>query len=133
MRIEAVYDGDVGSVKFFDDDQSQYTTTNTALRRWSGSALLRGFSANLAARSGRPQSAQGGFQLELESSRVYLRTESNAMDVFFRSSVARSNAWTMLSGLSLNVISVTLVFALPVTLRDIDTIGPTLTMSSYFS
>jgi hypothetical protein len=39
----------------------------------------------------------------------------------------------MLSGLSLNAISVASVFALPITLRDFNAIGPQLTMTSFFS
>ena len=131
MRIEAVYNDDAGSVKFFDDDQPDFQQPYTT-RSWNGSTLLRGFSANLANRSIRPHS-QSSFELALEKSRVYLRTESNKMDSSFTSSVARSNAWTMLSGLSLNAISVASVFALPLTLRDINAIGPELTMASFFS
>ncbi|KAK4450258.1 hypothetical protein QBC34DRAFT_403159 [Podospora aff. communis PSN243] len=131
MRMEAVYNDDAGSVKFLDDDQSSTFSRETP-RIWTGSSLLRGFTAGIAARSGRPLS-QSSFEMALGRSRVYLRTGANRMDGSFTSSITRSNAWTMLSGLSLNAISVVSVFALPLTLRDINAIGPDLTMSSFFS
>ena len=54
------------------------------------------------------------------------------MDASISSSVTRSNAWTVLGGLSLNAISTVSVFALPLTLRDINAIGAELTMASFF-
>ncbi|KAK5651030.1 hypothetical protein OQA88_1802, partial [Cercophora sp. LCS_1] len=130
MRMEAAYNDDAGSIKFLDDDQSSIAQSYAPR-----DSLLKGFTASIAARSAgsaRPLS-HSSFELALGSSRVYLRTGSNGMDASISSPVARSNAWTMLSGPSLNAISVVSVFALPVTLRDINAIGSGLTMSSFFS
>src|SRR4051812_34064316 len=63
MRMEAVYNDDAGSVKFLDDGQSTIYKADTP-RSWSGSSLLRGFTANLATSSGRPLS-QSTFELDL--------------------------------------------------------------------
>ncbi|KAH7120495.1 ras family-domain-containing protein [Dactylonectria macrodidyma] len=67
------------------------------------------------------------FDIILEKSRVYTRTESNDSDMSFTSSAVRSHAWSMLS---LNDISIVAVFRLPITLADIECFGPGLTFTA---
>ncbi|KAJ4130255.1 hypothetical protein NW768_007238 [Fusarium equiseti] len=59
------------------------------------------------------------FEDDLESSRVYRRAQRDTMDFSFRSSIARSNAWSVMSGLSLGDISVISVIGLPVYPEDV--------------
>ncbi|TVY77089.1 Rho guanine nucleotide exchange factor scd1 [Fusarium oxysporum f. sp. cubense] len=59
------------------------------------------------------------FEDDLESSRVYRRAVRETMDFSFRSSVARSQNWSVFSGLSLGDISIMSVIALPVYQDDI--------------
>ncbi|KAF5604294.1 Rho guanine nucleotide exchange factor scd1 [Fusarium pseudocircinatum] len=59
------------------------------------------------------------FEDDLESSRVYRRAVRETMDYSFRSSVARSQNWSVFSGLSLGDISIMSVIALPVYQGDI--------------
>ena len=59
------------------------------------------------------------FEDDLESSRVYRRAQRDSMDFSFRSSIARTNAWSIFSGLSLGDISAISVIALPVFAQDI--------------
>lgn len=73
------------------------------------------------------------FEAALEQSRVYLRVRSNECDVSFTSSVPRTNAWSMLSGLSLSDLSVVSVIALPISLEEINSIGPGLTFAKILS
>ena len=54
------------------------------------------------------------FEGTLEDSRVYKRVKRNDCDISFRSSVARSNAWSQLSGVSLAQVSAISVIALPI-------------------
>ena len=54
------------------------------------------------------------FEGTLEDSRVYKRVRRDDCDVSFRSSVARSHAWSQLSGISLAQISAISVIALPI-------------------
>lgn len=67
------------------------------------------------------------FEITLEESRVYTRTEFNDSDMSFTSSAIRSHAWSMLS---LNDISIVAVFRLPITLADIECFGPGLTFAA---
>lgn len=70
------------------------------------------------------------FEAILEQSRVYTRTSSNEVDgASLASSNVRSHAWSMLS---LNDISIIAVFRLPVTLDDIVSFGPNLTLGGFF-
>jgi hypothetical protein len=70
------------------------------------------------------------FEAILEQSRVYSRSASNeSEDLSMASSAVRSHAWSMLS---LNDISIIAIFRLPVTLDDIDSLGPGLTFASVF-
>ncbi|RFN55230.1 hypothetical protein FIE12Z_483 [Fusarium flagelliforme] len=63
--------------------------------------------------------SKSDFEDDLESSRVYRRAQRDTMDFSFRSSIARSNAWSILSSLSLGDISVISVIGLPVFPEDI--------------
>ena len=68
-----------------------------------------------------PESDQFRFAFEsiLEASRVYRKAHPNECDMSFRSSIARSRAWSSLSDLSLAQISIISVIALPVYPSDI--------------
>ena len=59
------------------------------------------------------------FEDDLESSRVYRRAQRDTMDFSYRSSITRSNAWSVFSGLSLGDISLISVIGLPVFPHDI--------------
>lgn len=72
------------------------------------------------------------FELALQRSRVYSRSYSNQCDVSFTTSTAPTNAWSMLSGLSLNDISVVSAFRLPITLNDMHLVAPGSTFSTMF-
>lgn len=63
--------------------------------------------------------SKSDFEDDLESSRVYRRAQRDTMDFSFRSSIARSNAWSVFSGLSLSDISIISVIGLPVLPKDI--------------
>lgn len=60
-----------------------------------------------------------GFQIDLETSRVYQRTEIYKSDVSFTSSAVRTHAWSVFSGLSLSEVSVISAIALPLYLDEI--------------
>ncbi|KAH7341164.1 hypothetical protein BKA66DRAFT_544045 [Pyrenochaeta sp. MPI-SDFR-AT-0127] len=59
------------------------------------------------------------FERILEVSRVYRRATNCATDASFHSSVVRSHAWTVLSGISLSDISVISVIGLPIQSIDL--------------
>ncbi|EXL94505.1 hypothetical protein FOIG_12700 [Fusarium odoratissimum NRRL 54006] len=59
------------------------------------------------------------FETALRASRVYRRAKRYSMDFSFRSSVARSRNWSILSGLSLSDISNISVVALPIHRDDL--------------
>lgn len=59
------------------------------------------------------------FETDLESSWVYRRAKRKSMDFSMRSSIVRSNAWSMFSGLSLSDVSIIAVLALPVYSDDL--------------
>ncbi|ENH62938.1 hypothetical protein FOC1_g10006404 [Fusarium oxysporum f. sp. cubense race 1] len=59
------------------------------------------------------------FEKALRASRVYRRAKRYSMDFSFRSSVARSRNWSILSGLSLSDISNISVVALPIHRGDL--------------
>jgi len=63
--------------------------------------------------------AQSGFQVDLGTSRVYMRTERYKSDVSFTSSAVRSHAWSVFTGLSLSEVSVISAIALPLYLDEI--------------
>jgi hypothetical protein len=58
------------------------------------------------------------FEEILENTRVYRRTQRNSADASFRSSMVRTHAWSVFSGLSLADISVQSVIALPLFPED---------------
>lgn len=59
------------------------------------------------------------FEGDLESSGVYRRAQRDTVDFSFRSSIARSNAWSALSCFSLGDISAISIIGLPVVPEDI--------------
>lgn len=59
------------------------------------------------------------FEKDLIASRVYRRIKRDTMDFSMRSSVARSNGWSVFSGMSLSDISEISVLALPIRPSDI--------------
>ncbi|KAF4345562.1 Ras family other [Fusarium beomiforme] len=59
------------------------------------------------------------FERDLKSSRVYRKAKRDTMDFSARSSVARTHAWSSLSGISLSDISHISVLALPLYAEDI--------------
>lgn len=60
-----------------------------------------------------PSSSLTQYESELEASRVYRNVRRQSDDVTFRSSIARSHAWSALSHVSLSAISALSVIALP--------------------
>lgn len=125
------------SVRFFDNDQSVIQAQG-AFSHGPGSSnpplvlpklkdpipLEAAFDSAISPRD---------FEITLEQTRVYMRVQSNDSDVSFTSSAVRSNAWSILSGLSLNDISVMSVIALPISLKEINSIGPQLTFAKIMS
>jgi hypothetical protein len=63
--------------------------------------------------------SRNDFQVDLGTSRVYKRTELYQSDVSFTSSVARTHAWSIFSGLSLSEVSMISAIALPLYLDEI--------------
>ncbi|KAF4472476.1 interferon-regulated resistance GTP-binding [Fusarium albosuccineum] len=59
------------------------------------------------------------FERDLKSSRVYRRAKRDTMDYSVRSSIARTHAWSSLSGISLGEISHIAVLSLPLYAEDI--------------
>ena len=59
------------------------------------------------------------FEIDLNTSRVYRRTEPYQSDVSFTSSNIRTHAWSVFSGMSLSEISVVSALALPLYADDI--------------
>ncbi|KAI9172652.1 hypothetical protein HJFPF1_02161 [Paramyrothecium foliicola] len=93
-------------------------------RHSSKTSIYTASAISLAARK-RPKSAvsrvsartRGGFELVLQDSRAYNRNESRDSDASFTTSTAPSNSWSMLSGMSLNDVSVISVYRLPLCLE----------------
>jgi hypothetical protein len=73
------------------------------------------------------------FETLLESSWVYRRVRSNECDWLISSYTFRTEAWSILSELSLDDISIVSVFRLPMTLDGINRTGLGLTFSSLLS
>ncbi|KAI0506317.1 hypothetical protein F5B22DRAFT_455808 [Xylaria bambusicola] len=59
------------------------------------------------------------FESDLEASPVYRRVKRDTMDFSFRSSVARTHAWSIFSGRSLADVSVLSVIALPLDVEEV--------------
>ncbi|KAK1752344.1 putative ras-2 protein [Echria macrotheca] len=115
------------SVRFFDDGES-------VLPRQEPPAEIPGSSSNERAigsseDSGSPRDAMSprDFEITLEQTRVYARVQSNDCDISFTSSEVRTTAWSMLSGLSLNDISIISVLALPISLDEVESFGSQVT------
>ncbi|RSL61344.1 hypothetical protein CEP53_005147 [Fusarium sp. AF-6] len=134
QRLEGNLMSDSRSVKFFDDASSIISKRLSFLSVRS----LDSSSSSTFSESQKRQSvtitspsivARNDFELALESSRVYNRTQLNESDISFTSSTAPTHAWSMLSGLSLNDISIVSAFRLPITLDDIDLLAPGSTFS----
>ncbi|KAI8652444.1 hypothetical protein NCS57_01308400 [Fusarium keratoplasticum] len=134
QRLEGNLMSDSRSVKFFDDASSIISRRLSFLSVRS----VDSSSSSISSASQKRQSititspsivARNDFELALERSRVYNRTQLNESDVSFTSSTAPSAAWSMLSGLSLNDISIISAFRLPITLDDIDLLAPGSTFS----
>ncbi|KAM5349715.1 hypothetical protein ACJ41O_006220 [Fusarium nematophilum] len=135
QRLEGGLMPDFRSIKFFDEASSRvsrrlsFLSVKSASSASSGtgsSETLRPSSIAISNPSIIPRS---DFEVALEQSRVYNRTQANESDASFTTSTAPTNAWSMLSGMSLNDISIISAFRLPITLDDIDLVAPGSTFS----
>lgn len=126
------FGGDDASIRFFDDDQSftQARDPSSASPSLLPRILEESVSLEAAINS---EISPREFEITLHRTRVYTRVQSNESDVSFASSAVRTNAWSMLSGVSLNDISVISVIALPISLEEINNIGPELTFAKIMS
>ena len=88
-----------------DDDTATIRSANNSMATTSSSTLI--------------DPIQFSFQADLEASRVYRRLRGNECDCSFTSSIARSHAWSVFSGLSLGEISIVSIIALPLYPADI--------------
>ncbi|KAF4482424.1 Cell division control protein 42-like protein [Colletotrichum fructicola Nara gc5] len=121
---------DVRSVKFMDDAMS-IMSSRRSLRSMTSLPFSRARpSSSLSSRQ--IDFARWDFEIALQRSRVYSRSHSNQCDVSYTTSTAHTNAWSMLSGLSLNDISVVSAFRLPITLNDVHLVAPGSTFSAMF-
>jgi len=121
------------SVRFFDDGESVF-------RRQEPPAEIPGSSSNAGALAssedpGSPQDTVSPreFEITLGQTRVYARVQSNECDMSFTSSAMQTNAWSMLSGLSLNDISIISVLALPISLEEVESFGSQVTFARIIS
>ncbi len=125
---------EVASIRFFDDDQSviQGPSSSSQLHVSSSVPPTSDESIPLEA----PIDgviAPHDFELTLERTRVYRSVRSHDTDVSFRSSAVRTNAWSLLSGISLNDISIISVIGMPISLEEINCFGPDLTFAKMIS
>ncbi|RMJ17165.1 hypothetical protein CDV36_003151 [Fusarium kuroshium] len=111
QRLEGNLMSDSRSVKFFDDASSIISKRLSFLSVRS----LDSSTSSASLESQKRQSititspsivARNDYELALERSRVYSRTQLNESDISFTSSTAPTHTWSMLSGLSLNDISI---------------------------
>jgi hypothetical protein len=121
------------SIRFFDDGESIFTRQEAPTHIPSSKNT-----ADALASSKNPGSAGGAmsareFEITLEQTRVYARVQSNDCDMSFTSSAIRTTAWSVLSGLSLNDISIISVLALPISLEEVESIGSQLTFARIIS
>ncbi|KAK0656007.1 amidase signature domain-containing protein [Cercophora newfieldiana] len=135
--IEASIAGEERSTRFLDEDadsvvESAITITETpTIRSNRPGAKIRLPKmplphASLLAR-------RHEFEALLESSWVYRRVRTDECDRSISSYTFRTGAWSILSELSLNDISIISVFRLPVTLDDVNRVGLGLTFSNLLS
>ncbi|KAK4458971.1 hypothetical protein QBC42DRAFT_275473 [Cladorrhinum samala] len=113
------------SVNSYDSSSAIFSPTNSAFSEQSTLPSSASTRATTPTHSARPLSSHSAlltsslsrpFECHLELSRVYrqARNPRNSMDFSFRSSIARTNAWSVFSDLSLGEISVLSVIALPI-------------------
>ncbi|EXK77075.1 hypothetical protein FOQG_18204 [Fusarium oxysporum f. sp. raphani 54005] len=91
---------------------SQDTTEQSGADTTQTSPALIGTSSSIGV-------SKFDFEDDLESSRVYRRAQRDTVDFSFRSSIARSRNWSVLSGLSLGDVSAISVIALPIYPTDL--------------
>lgn len=95
------------------------TDTGAISTSTSGSLFIHAPSETAVAASNPVFRSVFEFESDLEASRVYRRVQRSTMDFSFRSSVAHTHAWSLLSGRSLADVSVLSVIALPLDLEDV--------------
>ncbi len=128
---------DNASVRFLDDNESMipsHDPSSAGQTPSKGAAVLPtiGESMPLEGSFGSAPFPKE-FETVLEQTRVYARSQSNDCDVSFTSSAIRTTAWSALSGLSLNDISVISVLALPISWEEVDKMGSHLTFAGVLS
>ncbi|KAJ9611409.1 RAS2 protein [Cladophialophora chaetospira] len=123
---------EAASVRFFDDNQSMIAGRDPSADFPSLLPQILEDSVSLEASINSAISPRE-FEVILERTRVYMGIRSNDSDMSFDSSAVRTNAWSLLSGISLNDISVISVIALPISLEEITSIGPDLTFAKFMS
>ncbi|KAF9776261.1 hypothetical protein IL306_005581, partial [Fusarium sp. DS 682] len=134
-KLEGVITSNSRSIRFLDDASSIVSRRLSSVRfKRSSIASISRLASMAQQRASIAISSpsiinKSEFEEELEQSRVYSRTQLNESDISFTSSSAPSNAWSMLSGMSLNDISVISAFRLPITVDDIDLLAPGSTFS----
>ena len=64
---------------------------------------------------------QPSFQIDLEASRVYARTQQYTSDASFTTSIARTHAWSVFSMISLSQVSCISAIALPIYSEELST------------
>ncbi|VUC20103.1 unnamed protein product [Clonostachys rosea] len=126
------FNAGVPSVKFMDDSASFMSHSRMSIQSVRSVASLTLSTArrqSTVAISRFSVASRRSFEVALAKSRVYTRATSEE-DMSYTSSKAPTNAWSMLSGLSLNDISVVSAFRLPLNLDDIDSFAPGSTFST---
>lgn len=136
-HLETLLDEEPRSVRFF-DTESTWDTQSLLVTCTSTNERLDSVNSNPKAVAGTASSDRNfpdlrEFEFDLHRSRVYSRAASEDCDMSFSSSTIRSNAWSVLSRISLNDISIIAVYRLPVTLDDINRIGRDLTFAMLIS
>ena len=131
-RLESSLGPDVRSVKFMDDSSSSFSPSRMSrMSTYSTNIVSAAIPRRIASSIARFSVLS--FEAALQNSRVYNRNEMNDSDVSFTTSTAPTNAWSMLSGLSLNDISIISVFRLPLSLDDLNAFAMGTTFSSLLS
>lgn len=118
------------SVKFMEDAISMISSRRS-LRSIASTAFPRARPST--SMSSRQVSVERwDLEIALQRSRVYSRSKSNQCDMSYTTSTAPTNAWSMLSGISLNDVSVVSAYRLPITLNHIHLVAPGSTFSAMF-
>ncbi|KAK7220064.1 hypothetical protein V2G26_008067 [Clonostachys chloroleuca] len=124
------FNAGVPSVKFLDGSASFMSERRVSIQSVRSVVGLALSTARRQSTIAIPRfSIASHFEAALAKSRVYTRAISEE-DMSFTTSTAPTNAWSMLSGLSLNDISVVSAFRLPLNLDDIDSFAPGSTFST---